>query len=364
MNIYSIAEECGVSVATVSRVINGRGGVGEQTRARVLAAMENHGFMPKITRNNGNAVCLFIANATPDTEVILSPYIKEFVNGMSSELFRRGWVFSMLPMKQQYTSANDFIMSCRQQGIAGAVVVNISKDSPVLEWDLKGFPTVLIDAGPEACRNGAYTLNTQSFEGSYEATCSLLREGHRRIVHITADLSVIDHIDRIRGYKKALEEWGVPFDEQLVIDKDAFDERSYSYKLFNLVKDPAEPVTAIFAGFDYEPIRVRSLLDEWGVRVPKDVSLIGFDDHEFSSLMNPPLTTVRQPLRQMGELSARLAMGLEPGAEHMFSLPTQMVVRSSVQRVGPSAAWESGFPARGGQPFSKSRIPAGDRSTE
>lgn len=330
MNIYSIAEECNVSVATVSRVINGRDGVSEKTRARVLAAMESNDFKPKISRNNNNTVCMFIANAIRQTSDILSPYIKEFANGMGGELFERDQVFAMMPMKHMYASVSDFTMFCKQQGFSGAVIVNLAKNNPMLNWEIKDFPVVFVGAGPEGCRGGAYSVNVQNRDGACEATRYLLGMGHRRIAHITADLGVFDHIERVEGYKKALEEAGVPFDSRLVVDLLNYDERGYRSAIRRLLDGP-DGVTALFAGDDFEAFRVRALLDEWGIKVPDQVSIVGFDDYDYSGMMTPPLTTVRQPIRQLGALTARLVMGLEPTGERFVTLPTQLIVRESVK---------------------------------
>jgi LacI family transcriptional regulator len=198
------------------------------------------------------------------------------------------------------------------------------------------FPYVLIDQA-DVTENSS-VVEATNWQGATDATRHLYQLGHTRIAFVTGSLAVRSAIDRLYGYKAALADCDIPFREELVIEGDYQQQTGYEVTK-SLLQSVDPPPTAIFASNDLEAFGAMDAARECGFRVPDDISIIGFDDTPQASFVYPKLTTVRQPLEQMGQVAVRMLLDQikDPGRPpQRVSLATQLIIRDSCKRVGPN----------------------------
>jgi DNA-binding LacI/PurR family transcriptional regulator len=207
------------------------------------------------------------------------------------------------------------------------VVSSAPLDDPIFPRLLEdGVPFVLI--GRYSHERASY-VDVDNVVGARMAVEHLLRLGHERVATITGPLNMCAGQDRLEGYRQALAARGIPVDEDLIAEGD-FTEGGGRAAMRRLL--PHRP-TAVFAASDMMAVGAIKVLREAGLRVPEDVAVVGFDDIPLASMVEPPLTTVRQPIEQLGSMAVELLVSLmeNPGEEtvHRVVLPTELVIRAS-----------------------------------
>jgi LacI family transcriptional regulator len=196
------------------------------------------------------------------------------------------------------------------------------------------FPYVLIDQLDE--NNQSTSVDSTNYQGAYEATRYLIEQGHQRIGFITGFMAINSARERLLGYKKALQDANIKFDGRLVIEGDFHPSGGYkaAEKLLGLSSRP----TAIFASNDLSAFGAMEAVRQVGLEIPKDISILGFDDIPQASSMYPKLTTVRQPLFDMGQLAVKLLLEQIKSPEikaKQVTLKTQLIIRDSCQKLKP-----------------------------
>lgn len=308
--IRDIADLAGVSIATVSRVLNNKPDVDPVTREKVLRIVEEQQFVPSITASGMRKRSRLIGVLIPDLTWPLIPElmrgIGEVVGGTSYELI----LYSITDANHEKDRSDviDRIVGTRLA--AGLLAVFPGRSARHLaELHSRDFPVVLIDdqgLPPE----GTPWIGADNRLGAYEATRHLIRLGHQRIAHIQGPLKYRVSHDRYQGYCDALKEAGISLDPALVMEGDFMPPagRACTHALLDL---PAwERPTAIFAGSDYMAYGAISAIEQRGLRVPEDVAVVGFDDNPSSAHMEPALTTVRQPFYEMGRRACEMLLAL------------------------------------------------------
>jgi len=196
------------------------------------------------------------------------------------------------------------------------------------------LPVVCLDRCPEGWKGDSITVDNT--EGAYQATRYLLELGHRRIAAITGQLHVTSAVERLKGFKRALREFGITMAPEY-IQEGRFDRLSGYEKSLMLLQFSPRP-TAVFAANDLVALGVLAAMRELGLRCPEDVSLTGFDDLELASFTNPALTTVAQPAYQMGARAAALLFERLRGED----LPAQHIVMKTALKARDSTAAPGG----------------------
>lgn len=215
---------------------------------------------------------------------------------------------------------------------AGAVILTSGMlDDAMLERLAREIPIVLVareQSGPRL-----HSLRVDNRTGAYLAVKHLISLGHHRIAHIAGPSDQFDARERFKGYRDALEEAGLSVDNDLVV-QGGFLEGGGLAAVLTLLKN-ATPFTAVFAGNDQSALGARIALLRYGIRVPDDISLVGFDDLDLARTVEPELTTVRQPVHQLGCAAARAACALAGGEVLAASaaLPVELIVRGSTRRL-------------------------------
>ncbi|THV36964.1 LacI family DNA-binding transcriptional regulator [Glycomyces buryatensis] len=330
VTIRAIADEAGVSVPTVSRVINGRSDVAPETRKRVENLLSERGYQPRrSTRVPSRARLVDLVFNELD-----SPWAVEIIRGVEDAAHSAGVGTVVSAVHRRRASTEQWLDNLRTRASDGVILVVSQLASPILE-QLRHLrvPMVVLDpaGGPTM---DSPTIGATNWAGGLAATEHLISLGHRRIGFIHGPKQVLCSRARFDGYRAALEGAGIPIDTSLIYHGDFYHQSGFDAATEML--DVADPPTAIFASSDqmafgaYEAIRRR------GLRIPEQVSVVGFDDLPESRWTSPPLTTVRQPLSEMGALAAKTVLDMAAGNEvesPRLELATAMVVRESTAAI-------------------------------
>ncbi|MFJ9153015.1 LacI family DNA-binding transcriptional regulator [Streptomyces sp. NPDC102270] len=325
VTITEIARQAGVSVPTVSRVVNGRSDVSPHTRARIEELLQRHGYRKRPPAPGARVALLDLVFNDLD-----SPWAVEIIRGVEEVAHAEGVGTVVSAIHDRSGDAREWMRNLRARASGGVILVTSALDT-VLHDELRalGVPLVVVDpAGSPAL--DAPTIGAANWSGGLAATEHLLSLGHRRIGLIAGPPRLLCSRARLDGYRAALEGAGLTLDEALVVPGDFHPESGFAgcEKLLDL----PDPPTAVFAASDQMALGAIEALRRRGLRVPEDMSVVGFDDLPEVRWSAPPLTTVRQPLADMGKLAARTVLELAR-AEHPHSprveLGTELVIRSS-----------------------------------
>ncbi|MCA9909483.1 MAG: LacI family DNA-binding transcriptional regulator [Anaerolineae bacterium] len=329
VTIFDVAKAAGVSISTVSRVVNNNGRISEQTRARVTAQMEALGYIPneharRLAGTTHTGVIGLLVHA------LGTEYIGEIIRGIEEQLEHDDYDLIVHTTHRHKGREADYVSTITQRHADGLLlVVPIGHEEYLDRLNQLHFPYVLVDVDVPIPSTSS-SVGTTNRLGAYEATRHLLELEHRRIAFVTDTPNISSSGQRLKGYQEALQEFGVPFDPQLV-QEDNFnkpDPRLLIEKLLALKNAP----TAILASSDLIAFRIQEILGEAGLQVPQDVSVVGVDDILQASLEYRKLTTVHQPLYEMGKEAARMLLALIEDPElqpQRVQLQTRLVIRGS-----------------------------------
>lgn len=328
LTLEDIAKIAGVSRATVSRVINGSARVREDTRARVLEILQQNNFQPNIAARSlaaGRTNVIGLVIPAGVAAIFADPYFPLLIQGVSSVCNARDYSVMLWLAEPEFERR--MIRKILHSGLLDGVVVSsmLMKDPIVQALHDSKKPFILIGRHPQLDVN---YLDVDNVAGGYDATLHLLRLGHKRVATITGPRDMIAGNDRFQGYCLALEERGVDFRAELVVEGDFSEAGGYAATRRLL---PARP-TAIFIASDRMAEGALRALREAGLRVPQDVAIVGYDDMPNAATMMPPLTTIRQPINQMGALAvgALIDMIQNPHShKRHIVLPVELVIRES-----------------------------------
>jgi LacI family transcriptional regulator len=322
--IADIAATAGVSVPTVSKVINGRSDVSAETRRRVETAIREHGYQ----RSAG------ARQRAPLLEVIFheleSEWALEIVRGVERVAGQHHLAVILSEMQGRRTPGRGWIEGVLARRPTGVIAV-FSDLSEAIRGQLttRGIPYVVVDPTGEPLHDTP-SVGATNWNGGLTATRHLLALGHRRIGVIGGPDWILCSRARIDGYRTAMDEAGVPIDPAL-ISYGRFHVEEGIEKGRALLRMPNRP-TAIFAGNDLQALGVYQAAREARLHIPEDLSVVGFDDLPVAQWVGPPLTTVRQPLMDMATAAAEMVLAIAGGeepAQTRVELATELVVRES-----------------------------------
>jgi DNA-binding LacI/PurR family transcriptional regulator len=322
VTLAAIAAEAGVSVPTVSKVLNGRRDVAAPTRARVEELLTNHGYLRSRARRRTGVLDLVIDNLN-------SPWSEEIVRGAieTAEFADYSVAVSLLHFDQPWTPWIDRVLRRGSDGIV--TVVKQLGASDLRRLRSAGISHVAMDPGGDF---GAETLSVgvTNWQGGLDAAQHVLELGHHRVAAISGPPALGSVRARVDGIRTALERDGRAVDPALVA-AGTFT-REAGHEAASRLLDLPTPPTAIVAGNDEQAIGVLQAAHRRGLRVPDDLSVIGFDDIPIAQWLDPPLTTVRQPLAAMAAAATRmLVRAIASGSTEprRLELRTSLVVRRS-----------------------------------
>lgn len=323
-----VARAAGVSVPTVSKVLNDHPDVASGTRRRVEDALRRLHYVPPRRRwRPGRELLEVVFPAVDDA------WAGVILGGINSQAQRLGVatvVTTTEPVPGQAPSGPHWLDAVRARRGSGVILpLGELTDRDQARLDRLAIPYVLIDP-VEAPPEGGHSVGVTNWAGARSGIGHLLELGHRRIAIITGPPHRTFCRARLDGYRSALAEAGVPVSEQYV--RDGRFDPAVSYRATLALLDLPDPPTALFVCTDRMVPAVYDALHQRGVRVPEQLSVVGFDDLPEARWAQPHLTTVRQPLTELAGLATRLVVGLsrgEPAPARRIELSTTLVVRAS-----------------------------------
>jgi LacI family transcriptional regulator len=329
VTIVDVAQEAGVSYATVSRVLNNGAHVKAEKRERVLQAMSKLGFtLNQQARNlrvgRSNTIGLIVRD-------LGTGYIGEIVRGIDMELAEVQYDIMLHTTHRRKTKEAAYVTALTR-GLADGLLLILPRNPEAYIESLRQrrFPYVLVDH--QGIDEKGPAVGATNRQGAYSATRYLIGLGHRRVGFITGAMELGCARDRLAGYRAALADSGLPEDPDLIRDGDFFQPSGYTAatELLSL----ANPPTAIFASNDVSAFGAMEAVRDQGKRIPDDISIVGFDDIPQAQQVHPFLTTVRQPLEQMGRTAASMLLEIMRAPERppeRIELATELVVRESTR---------------------------------
>src|SRR4030081_1079738 len=323
-----IAKEAGVSTTTVSKVLNELPGVGASTRVRVQGLIEEHGYVQ-------NHAARHLRNGHSDLVGLVimrleGGYDLGIMHGIQDALEESGYRLVVFSTNENEASERLWLRRLLDQSTDGVLLLLPFEQLGLADTLMaQGIPFVAIGDRNEPT-TAFPTIGSTIWLGGYSATEYLVSLGHRRIGIITFPLHLTTSRARLAGYREALERAGIPIDPALICEGtyllgDGVEQTRYLLDLPN-------PPTAIFAGNDAQAAGVYQVLYERGIRVPDQMSVIGFDDVTYTAQMSPPLTTIHQPLVEIGKMAVNILLRLIAGEQlesNHLELSTSLAVRKS-----------------------------------
>jgi LacI family transcriptional regulator len=324
--LAQVAKIAGVSQMTASRALNDKPGVSQQTREEVLKIAVDIGYVvnrsaQKLSGGRNGIIGIM-------TPVLDNHYVGELVVGVGRAARAQGYETLVYTLFDEDRHSHRSVLGLIKQFTDGVVAILPRESSYFNALAAAGVPVVAID---QRCSlDGFPSISVDSYGGAVRAIEHLAQLGHTRIGFVAGDESIEGVRDRRRGYLDALARLGLPSDSSLIAQGDLSQMRAFE-AANTLLALPAPP-TAIFAVNDLSAFGVIAAARERGLKVPRDVSVIGFDDIPMASQVHPPLTTIRQPFAQMGRAAVNTLlsqMDNEDAIAPRIVLPTELIARQS-----------------------------------
>ncbi|WP_130805835.1 LacI family DNA-binding transcriptional regulator [Senegalia massiliensis] len=327
MTIKRIAELANVSTATVSKVINGKDKyISEATKSKILKIVEEEGYVP-----NGIAKSLKIKKTKtigiiiPD---VMNLFFSELARGVEDAAEKRGYTVILCNSDNKESKEEKYINILQEKMVDG-IIITAPENRTRQSIKNQDIPLVLVDRDIETQidqKIGRITVDNR--DGAYKATKYLIESGCRDIGMISSNYKNKPSSDRIKGYEKALYESNININQNKIFLENYTIESGYNGAK-KILKETE--VDGIFCGNDLIAIGAIKALKEKNIRIPEQVKIIGFDDIQISQYMDPPLTTIRQPIYQMGEEAVKMLISLikNKGKNLEKILQTKLIQRGS-----------------------------------
>jgi LacI family transcriptional regulator len=328
-SLEDIAKLAGVSRSTVSRVVNNHPNVSLRTRQKVMQVIHERHYRPNLAARalvtqHTQVISLVIPQDVVGT--FTDPYFPTLMQGVMIQANMHDYAI-MLWIGCNIEEEERFFQRVLGNSLFdGIILASAVEHDPLIPWLVQsGYPFILL--GPPQLDNLNF-IDVDNVRGGQLAVAHLVQLGHRRVGTITGPLNMGSALDRLKGYRQALEAAAIPVDDSLIVEG-RFDESSGYMAMKTLLQ---RGVDAVFAASDMMAVGALHAISEAGLRVPEDIGLVGFDDLPVAGMSNPPLTTVHQPIREMGSLAAQALINLIKGQitqPYQLVLPPELVIRST-----------------------------------
>lgn len=327
ITLKMVAERAGVSVNTASRAINNKSDINEETKKRVLKVAQELGYV-----QNATAVALRTKKTRTLGVVIAdnrNPFYAEVLNGIEEAAREKNYHIILANTQRDYQKEEEAINLLLAKRVDGLLITPVQdRNDDIKKLIEANIPFVIVGRDFESIEVDA--VYNDEVKGGFFATEYLIKKGHKRIAFINGFLHKSPAQGRLEGYKKALKEHGIPFDDSLVSvgDIDVKD----GYERTKQLLEKGLNFTAIFAYNDMMAFGAMRAIKEKGLRIPEDIGLVGYDDIPFSSLISPSLTTIKLKKQELGAESVKLLLSRINGSREKMKkimLNVELIVRGT-----------------------------------
>ena len=324
--VNDVAKRAGVSPITVSRVINNSGYISDVTRERVETAIKEIGYVPNtlargLRSKRTNTLALVVTDIT-------NPYFTSMARGVEDVAGDSNYTVIYCNTDESETKEEKYANMLAQRQVDGVLLVPACGNAKIINFlESNNISVVVLDRRVSGVNTDF--VRSDSENGAYRLIKLLIGLGHEQIAVITGPKKVSTAVDRVKGYRQALVEAGLSENE--LIYYGSFTQQS-GYDFTKQAMLQSSRPTAIFAANNFILLGVVKALRELQLNVPDDVSVVGFDNIPQSAMINPSLTTVQQPLEQMGRVATQMLLGIlkTPKKDvNRIELPTELIIRSS-----------------------------------
>lgn len=330
VTIYDIAKKANVSISTVSRVFNGNELVSKKTRKKVQKVIEEMNYIP-------NAIARSLVCQTSKTiglivSDISNPFFTDVIDGIDSILSSEGFTAFMCDTRYSPEKENKYICQMLEKRVDGIIIFSAyASDTNLITKTKNIIPLVSV----QSTFSEADCINTTDDKGAFEAVDYLIKLGHSKIAFLVYEYNNSTISDRMKGYLKAHKENRLTVNNEYIITSKFTSNGGYYMTKELLEKCPE--VTAIFAYNDVIALGAYMAINEKGMKIPDDISIVGYDDIEVASLTMPKLTTVSQPFYDIGKNAAELLLKRikenRKSTPQTILLPTKLVIRDSARKI-------------------------------
>lgn len=331
-SIRDVAKRAGVSIATVSHVLNGSRKVSPELKEAVLRAVEETGYLPNVlAKSLREQRTRTLGMVVPD---IGNPFFSALIQAFEAFARDRGYRVIVGSSEEDETLEEEAVRNFVARQVEGIALVPTQNSPGYLAYFPRQVPFVILDRLSRGIEIDA--VGAENEVAAYRATRLLLELGHRSILVPASDLRLANIQERLQGYQRALEEWGLVMDPSLLLECGRGPLEEVRKRLAEAIQS-LQP-TAVFPVTNRLTLATLRATRELGLRVPQNLSVIGFDDFEWSHLLDPPLTAVAQPVEAMGQEACRILLqrvsGLSGQGVFQVQLPCTLEVRGSVLPLG------------------------------
>jgi LacI family transcriptional regulator len=338
MKLKDIAEELGISMATVSMVLNNRPGISQQTRMKVLEVVRNSNYKAPYLKEHAeqisNVINLIIFRSHGKVATFDTPFFSDIIESIQNHTKKLGFQLMVLFVNINDPQYEHDIEMLTQQNCIGTILLATEMEKK----DFAGFemirtPLVVLDNALVGVSCNKVLIN--NYEGAYKAVRFLFRKGHRQIGHLKSSIRIKNFDERLGGFMHAIREFGLSSSSLFTVELNSDLEGSYHDMCTYLQKSPVLP-TAFFADNDYIAMGALKALKQFSIEIPNRVSLIGFDDMPFCTICDPALTTMRVHKTDIGKIAVNRIVDLQQSDDNYClkqEIDTEIIERASVKNL-------------------------------
>ncbi len=335
--LKDVAKKAGVAPSTVSRVINNSSRISEETKEKVRKIMDEIGYHPNINARNlvkqrSHNLGLVIPYSTE--EAFADPFYSEILRGIGVLAHSKGFNLLLLTSNGEEEEKKTVLNAVRGKQIDGVLLLRAKKEDQLIEELTKlNFPFVIVGRPEE--RDKYYWVNNDNIAASEKVVDYLIKNGHRNIAMIVGDENYIMNQDRLQGYKNSFQKNDLKINENLIVQLEMIDYQSIYMLSQKMIKEHPE-ITAFYGMSDTMAYTIMQAVNDLQLKIPEDISIVGFNNNPVSKLISPPLTTVDINIYLLGNKATELLIGVINGQiekyEHTI-VPANIIERDSCRNL-------------------------------
>ncbi len=347
MNSKDIARLAGVSRSTISKVVNNYSHISEETKRKVLEVVNKYGYVPNASARNlagksNKMIGVFITDINHNSKnlrVIESDYFSPFTTATIdyTDKYNYNILVLVIDKNREFEKVRKLLYN---KTVSGGIFIGAENNvDEIFKLIKSGYKLVIIDQEKIKDRTlGKHIIiNSKNMEGAYKATKHLIEYGHQEIAHICGDMNKFSGFKRLEGYKKALNEEGFPIKEEYIVEGDFTEDSGYeaAKKLFS----KKNKITSVFASSDTMAIGAMRFIKEIGLKIPDDISIVGYDDIKIAGYISPSLTTIRVSMLEMASIAVKsLIKFIEKDIVYpkYNTVTTDLIIRESSKKINVS----------------------------